>query len=393
MRIGVVGLGLAGLRTAKLLEDAGHEVTCFEARDRLGGRVWTVPDWHYDAGGEWIDGDHSRLIALAEHFKLPLVSDDRPRRIYAFGEVLDTDTLWGEAVIAESHFHREATRLALTPAERIGTEPTLADLIRRVAPDPRAAWWLTVTCRSDEGANPSEIGLWGWLDFYRMYLARSGGEHSAFRMKGGLGQLTGAMATELRGSLHLDHELTAVNQDRGGVELSFNGDSFPFDAAVLSLPPPAIRRVGFKPGMPKAQAHAFELCQMAPIKKVIQRYESRWWEADNWSGAAYYDSSLQQTWEGGWGEDAVLTAYLCGETVIRDPFGPPPLETREHDWSKDPFAGGGFSIMTPGFHCQRHLLKEPHGNVFFAGEHTADWMGFLEGALESAERAASEIAF
>jgi monoamine oxidase len=387
LKVGVVGLGLAGIRTAKLLEDAGHEVTGFEAKDRYGGRVWTIADWQYDAGGEWIDGDHKRLIALAAHFKLPLISDDRPRRIFAFGETLDTDTLWGEAVIAESHFHREATRLALSPSERIGTEPSLADLIKRVASDPRAAWWLTATCRSDEGTDPSEIGLWGWLDFYRLYLTRTGGEHSAYRMKGGLGQLTDAMAGELRGPLHLDHVLQAVNEDRNGVELCFDRGSFQFDAAVLTLPPPALCRVAFRPGLPMAQASAFKECQMAPIKKVIQRFESRWWEADGWSGAAYYDGPLQQTWEGGWGEHAILTAYVCGNSAPLPTLG----QMREHDWAQDPFAGGGFSIMTPGFHLKRHLMKEPVGNVFFGGEHTADWMGFLEGALESAERVASEI--
>ncbi|MEQ1821766.1 MAG: NAD(P)/FAD-dependent oxidoreductase [Fimbriimonadaceae bacterium] len=395
MKIGVVGLGLAGLRVARLLEDAGHEVVSFEARNRIGGRVWTIPDWHYDAGGEWIDGDHERILSLAKNYNLSLVTDERPRRIFAFGESISVDDLWGEAVIAESHFHREATRLARTPAEQIGPEPTLADLIRRVAPDPRATWWLTATCRSDEGTDPSDVGLWGWLEFYKMYLNRSGGEHSAYRIKGGLGQLCDAMFEEVQGPSSFNHVLSSVTQDRSGVKLSFEEQSYKVDAAVLTLPPPALAQVDFTPKLPKAQVQAIQQCGMAPIKKVIHRFRESWWERENWSGSGYYDTPIQQTWNGSWGSESVLTAYVCGKDsalpIGTPPWDEAPLEVREHDWAADPFAGGGFSYMKPGFHKLRHLLKEPVGNVFFAGEHTADWMGFLEGALESAERVGTEI--
>ena len=66
MRVGVVGMGPAGLRTMMLLEAKGYSVTGFEARERVGGRLKTVhhDDAWYEAGGEWIDADHDRVLSL-----------------------------------------------------------------------------------------------------------------------------------------------------------------------------------------------------------------------------------------------------------------------------------------------------------------------------------------
>ena len=67
MRVAIVGLGLAGLRTAMLLEQAGIGVLLFEARAQAGGRLRTVTDDGeplYEAGGEWIDAEHHRMLSL-----------------------------------------------------------------------------------------------------------------------------------------------------------------------------------------------------------------------------------------------------------------------------------------------------------------------------------------
>jgi monoamine oxidase len=63
-----------------------------------------------------------------------------------------------------------------------------------------------------------------------------------------------------------------------------------------------------------------------------------------------------------------------------------------HDWTKDPFSRGGFSHLRPGY-VMKHLrsIAQPEGRVHFAGEHTAAWSGFMEGALESAERVTEEV--
>src|SRR5688572_33192445 len=77
-RVIVAGAGLAGLTAAHTLAHRGAAVTLLDARDRAGGRVWTVRDGfvhgqYGELGGEFIDEHHSRIRALAKHFGLDLV--------------------------------------------------------------------------------------------------------------------------------------------------------------------------------------------------------------------------------------------------------------------------------------------------------------------------------
>ena len=77
-RVVVVGAGLAGLTAARDLTRRGAEVEVIEARERLGGRVWTLRDDDFstepvEAGGEFIDGDHTAIRELARELVVPLV--------------------------------------------------------------------------------------------------------------------------------------------------------------------------------------------------------------------------------------------------------------------------------------------------------------------------------
>ena len=123
------------------------------------------------------------------------------------------------------------------------------------------------------------------------------------------------------------------------------------------------------------------------------------------------DGRVQQTWDGSLGEAPVLNAHICGEDAVRwirtgDPvsaglyelarmFPEAPKEFVRgwvHDWISDPFAQGAFSHIAPGYvleHMQH--IAPPEGRLHFAGEHTASWNGFIEGALESAERILQEV--
>ena len=102
MTIGVVGLGLAGLRTAMLLERRGYDVKLFEARGRPGGRLHTIDEGRgilYEAGGEWIDADHHRVIGLLSEFRLePEGRPTWPGQVRFRGSITTEDEIWNEAL-------------------------------------------------------------------------------------------------------------------------------------------------------------------------------------------------------------------------------------------------------------------------------------------------------
>lgn len=366
-----------------LLEQQGHEVTIFEARDRIGGRVWTVEDWGYEAGGEWIDSDHHRLLALIDEFGLELEAAPGARGGVWRGEYRTTLDLWPEAKEAEDKLWELASNHTADQAQ------TLEDLINLATESDLGRWWLTANLRSDEGTDPDRIGLDGWLDFYRHYQEREGGEVSAYRIKGGAGQLIENIASCLSGELLHETPVETIHQTNEGVLV--NGE--PFDHVIVTTPPPCLKHIRFDPPLPVEHSRAFEQIGMAPIVKVL------WRRPNPKEGNTLWDSPLQQTWDGTRGSMEILTAYICGrdaqdistrgkaaiEEIAED------KEYRLHDWIADPWSRGGFSFMTPGFLALKPILSKPVGRIHFAGEHTAGWMGFMEGALESAERVVTEI--
>ena len=424
MKVGVVGLGMAGLRAMMLLERAGHEVVGFEARARVGGRVHTVepePGVVYDAGGEWIDADHHRCLALLKEFdREPAPAGNWPKRLVHEGRWTTDDLVWNEALEDDLRVEAAARELCrglrLPPWDNPGAreldDATLADFVRENTTSERGRWWVNAKLRSDEGDDLDRIGLLGWLTGFMQYLEREGDEMSAYRFPGGAGRLADRMAASLKGETHYGKALTRVRQDGGGVLLSFEDGGYArVDRLVVTLPPRPLERIVFDPALGVGKRCAVEACGMGRTVKIAWHFDRAWWKDEEWGGAMLCDGPLQQTWDATMGEGAVLTAYVNGEEAARwaslgDPVSAGLYELSQlsprakdhfvagwfHDWIGDPWARGGFSHLAPGYvidHLQH--IAPPESRVHFAGEHASTWVGFIEGALESAERVTEEI--
>jgi len=205
--------------------------------------------------------------------------------------------------------------------------------------------------------------------------------------------------------------LRRVRQDATGVTLTFDDGEERVDRVILTLPPPALERVVFEPALDVKKRCAIEACRMSRAVKVVWEFNEPWWKYQGWGGSLMTDRSFQQTWDGSLSESAILTAYICGDAAaeyssLPDPVRagvyelaqifPDALDTFErgwfHNWLADPYAHGAFSHLAPGYVLE-HMehIAPPQGRVHFAGEHTASWVGFIEGAFESGERVAEEV--
>lgn len=421
MKIAVVGAGAAGLRTAMLLEQEGADVTVYEARDRLGGRIHTncQDGACYEAGGEWIDSDQRRVIELVQELSKELEQPGFwPGLVIYKGERSTEDLLWTDALEDELRLEaaaREACRNLVTPPWKNRQHAelerhTLAGFINEHARSERGRWWLTAKYRSDEGDDPERIGLLGWLSGYLHYVDRDPDAMSAYRIRGGAQGLCESMATRLRTEVRTGEELVRVIED-GVVRLRLSSGEEVFDRAVLTLPPRALEKVAFDPPLSGPKRCALEASGMSSAIKVCMAFSRAWWNDEGWNGRMLSDTRLQQTWDGTMGETPVLSAYICGATAIEllqtmDPVREALQELERlfpgaaehfvsgwvHDWIGDPFARGAFSHLAPGY-VLNHMehVATPHGLVHFAGEHTAIYTGFIEGALQSAERVLQEV--
>lgn len=423
MRIGIVGAGPAGLRAAQLLEQKGALVQVFEARDRVGGRLHTIslPEGgFYEAGGEWIDKDHRRVLeVMSEHGLEPEVSRAWPGQVVWRGDVRQEDQLWPDAEQDAEAVHEEAVRLCSQikspPWESRDLEhldrQTLADFLDHHCISEGGRWWTEAMFRSDEGEDTSEIGLLGWLVGYQHYLEREAGDMSLYRIPGGAGALCEKMAEGLRAPIHLGHVLRSVSPTETHVELWFEGEMAFCDKVILALPPKVLQGIDFGDSLPVEKEAAWHLLGSSRTIKVALRFDRDWWSGDGRTGRLMTDLPCQQIWSSGREGAHVLCAYIGGNAAIdvlasRDPVGRVLRSLAEvwpeasasfvegwvHDWVGDPFAQGAFSHFSPGgVMTALPRLVEPVGRVHFAGESTARWMGFIEGAFESAERVVEEV--
>ncbi len=407
MKVAVIGGGIAGLRTAQLLERKGYEVQVFEARVRIGGRLHTVQvgDGFYEAGGEWIDADHDRVFALLAEFGLaPEKSDERPRRLHFCGQDAWSDDGWPLAEQATKALWETVPKIknGQTPFE------SLDDVLDFECEDDVSRAYCEAVALSDEGTDSDRVDAKTWAEFYDVYEARSdeNDEMSAFRFPGGAEMLCKMMADSLSLPVRLEHELTTVERVESGVRLEFgNKHTHECDACVLALPPTCLNGIA----LPLTTKHwaAFE---MSPTCKVVLEFSRPFWEDSGWGGHLMSDLVVQQVWPGGRGGLHSLTCYINGRGAStvgeeRDPVGacldslaqlfPEAKDLfiigRVHDWSKERFSGGGFPVIPPE-KTSRTSPADQDAKIFFAGDWTARWMGFVEGALESAARVVEEIA-
>jgi monoamine oxidase len=428
VKIGVVGAGISGLRVAQLLEEQGHDVSVFEARQRIGGRIYTTDlgsGAAYEAGGEWLDADQPRIRDLVEKYCGHLeAAEQEPALAIYKGEVRQTSELWEEAAEDEERFEHSARALArdlvLPVWKNLGAAKydglTLDSFLKQNCESEQGHWWLQANLRSDEGDDLDRIGLLGWLGGYVHYINRENlnrgeSEMSAFRVPGGFSAMLEKMQLDLKGTVTLDSVLQRVVQTEDGVELRFENSAERFDRVVLTLPPACVERVVFEPALPVEKRCALEACGMSRAIKIVWRFSQAWWRDRGFCGRLHCDGPLHQLWEGTRGSEPILTAYICGERAVEwtrlgDPVSAGLYEIAQlfpeapafyvdgelHDWINDPYSLGAFSHHAPGFALEHAgNIATPEGKVHFAGEHTATWVGFIEGALESAERVAAEI--
>jgi monoamine oxidase len=173
-------------------------------------------------------------------------------------------------------------------------------------------------------------------------------------------------------------------------------------------------KINFDPPLPIVQWQAAEELTYARICKNSVLYDKRFWRAENFSmvsdtTAHYYFHSTQNQP----GTQGILTSYAIGEKAdvlasqsddrrmriitedIADFDADAPKLARgivSYAWQRDEFTDGAYALYRPGqWFGIRPILQRPHGKVLFAGEHLADWQGFMEGAVETGEAAAKGL--
>jgi monoamine oxidase len=448
-KIVVVGAGLAGLTCAYRLRQAGYFAELHEASDRVGGRCWTIRDAFQQGqiaehGGELIDTGHHELRRLAGELKLDLVD-------LVAAEATGADE--GYYFDGARYTHAQATEdfNAIQPKLKAdlhdASYPTLyssytrrgyeldhmsvIDWIEESVPggvSSRFGQLLEVAYNIEYGAESSKqsslnlIYLLGYAPSGP--LAIFGKSDERFHIVGGNDQVPTKLAALLDSQITTGSTLTAISLTAAGrLRLTFAAGSatqtVTADKVVLALPFSLLRSVDYSgAGFSAVKQTAIRELEMGTNSKLHLQFERRVWEELGSNGATYADTGYQSTWEvtrGQAGTAGILVDYTGGK--IGASFGSGTAQTRAKKflgqiepvlpglkaswnglatldfWKAYPWTKGSYSYWQVGQYTKFSGSEgQQEGNCQFAGEHTStDFQGYLNGAVQSGERAATEV--
>ena len=405
----IVGAGLSGLMTARLLQESGLQVQVLEARQAVGGRLQstlTTTGSVVDLGGQWGGATHHRLAALVEDLGL-----ERYPSHYAGDGVLFWRGQRLQAPLVDGHddslLFFEPGALDLDPAIWVATrdlQRSLGDLVSRID---RQRPWLT---QDAERLDRISVASWAaslcsepLAELPLSWLCRVGGSggfepweasilHLAWTqavapqadnpeswlVRGGVAPMAQRMAEQLSlkspGSVLLEAPVQEVSQDNDGVDVRIEGGpTIRARAVVVAVPPQQRLGIHFQPPLPAAHSAFVQRSPMGAMTKILAIYDQAFWRELGLNGLGVGNLNvLELTADSGppEGTPGILAAFASGQRALRlgalgpsqqreailsdlqalwGPQAREPVELIVKPWTGEPWIGGAFtSFPLPG---------------------------------------------
>ena len=428
LRVGVIGAGFGGLACAYELSRAGYHVDLFEARGRLGGRVFSsdrfAPNRVTEFGGELIGGNHPLWQKYAQQFGIELETlpvDDGAPEVILDGHRYSGDEaekLSQEVERGYAELTAEAATVNWespweTPQAEALDQLSVRERIDKLHTTDRAKRAISVEFELDLASRLEQMSCLALLCAIQAH----GGEKywtdtELYRSQSGNQSLASKLAEGVSGSVHLDCPVTRI--ERGADSCVFtvrDGRTFEYPDVVLAIPPSVWKGIDFVPGLPVGFAP-----QMGPASKFLSVVSTPFWEPDG-TAELMSDTPLGYLWEGpvgSAGPERLLVSFTGGSiaddlhrrpTVERGKllqdesekllpgYAAHHLKSEFINWPHDRWVQAGYSFPETGkFVSQSRIFQEGLGHLHFAGEHASPgFMGFMEGGLHSGTETAYRL--
>ncbi len=438
----VIGGGLAGTRATEKLTAGGASVLLLEARDRLGGRTYTRPlgGAAFDFGGQFIGPGQPRMYQLIKDLRLTLSPTPAggKRVLELNGRITryaGTIPFINPLKLIPLHFVlKRIERLSgRIPADAPWKAAEASVLDSQTLEAWRGGHWtigtdvqqlMDVVVRTLFGAEASELSLLHFLWLVSsnnglMRLTETRGGFQQDRIVGGTQQLAERLTVTLAPErVLLNTAVRAIRQDANGATVNSSSQSWRARRVVVAVPLSIAGRMIYEPVLPSARTQIHQRVAMGSTVKVFATYERSFWRDRGLSGEAVGTSGMVSVaFDNTSHDDSVpcLLGFIVGRSArqfstmpkrerqqqVLDElarfFGPEakaPAEYAELDWGEEQFSGGcPLGNFPPGtLAAFGEALRTPVGRIHWAGAETArQCTGYMEGALESGDRAAEEI--
>jgi len=438
----VIGAGLSGLQAAWDLQQAGCKVLVLEARDRVGGKVFTFSNVQGtpEAGGNIIYGDYRRIIdvaarlgitlddqvtRLARHVSYTLVLDgkpvsrkdwpDSPRNPFPAGLREMMPWQYVPLVMSQENplqnlddwYGPGNARYDIPMHDFLRAQGATEDVIR-----------LAYDTIPTYGTNSKDISALMMACVSAFTSRQKSVKPVMYQAAGGNQLIPEAMASKLQQGVRFNEAVRSIESEREGVQVrTTSGNRYSARAVVCALPFATLRQIDIHPSLSGEQARAVRTLPHQQIHQTALQVSAPFWEIDGLEPSMWTDSPIGRVaaiYHGhevdnvsslvvsAFGPGAAYLDRLGGAGAARyvvaqleqmRPAAQGKLAvTAQHSWTKDPFSGGGWAYFNPGT-VTRFLpaMFQPHGRIHFCGEQTSVTARGMEGALESGERAAKEV--
>jgi monoamine oxidase len=409
----IIGAGATGLYAASKLTAAGKNVLLLEARNRIGGRIYTIADEHFtrpvEAGAEFIHGDVPITLSLLKEAQISFHEMTGEMFQIENGSLKESDL-----------FDRDWPRI-IHQLHQLKSDIPFTEFLQRYFP--KNEQLQQNIKKFVEGYNAADSDKVSSFALREEWSAEE--EPTQNRPEHGYGPLMLHLlnvALKHRLVLHLDEEVTEINWSSEMLEVKSAKQAYTASKILITVPLGVLQaeKIEFDPPIPRYILAARQI-GFGPVIKVVIEFGPGFWKKCVLKKFpsfkfVFSDADIPTWWSQQPSDAPIVTGWLGGPkvhllkeadfhmlalqslcyvlNVNRNELEANLKAIYIHDWLKDPFSMGAYSYDTLESNNAKEILNESISQkIYFAGEacYTGAHTGTVEAAFQSAEDAVGRM--